>query len=442
VKTLHGKLAGFKAADATNRVYTATYTPKAAAYVWDTISVAENLFKDAAGNFSLKSADLGILTDTIRPTVTITAPRDTKKQPVKAGEATVVTFTLSEPSSTFDRATIDAVGGTIGTVTGSGTRYEATFTPTANFTGVGRVALADGAFADLAGNGGLASELSLSIDAAPPGTPTLTRTGPVVNVAGLDSDATWSLSLDGGLSWRAGSGTAFGLPVPAVASPAVVFSAVPTYAARSIQVRQTDAAGNIGLVATFDREIKFTQGATAFALDDFTLANGRPLDSTKWTVQNGSFAVTNAAIAAVGADAALAVRKDAVQVNSRVSAVIAIGGGQSVGLVTRSTGSGTTANRYVGSITKLSDGRFEATIERVNLGVSTRLASAIVAKGTGTLVFDAVGAMFTLSLDNQIIASALDVSLSAISVAGVSGIRLSGAGATLDGFRGRTLSIQ
>ncbi|WP_208605442.1 Ig-like domain-containing protein, partial [Salinicola socius] len=52
-----------------------------------------------------------------------------------------------------------------------------------------------------------------------------------INVDGLEGEATWEYSTDGGNSWTPGTGTGFELPEG-------------DYAADAVQVRQTDAAGN------------------------------------------------------------------------------------------------------------------------------------------------------------------------------------------------------
>ncbi|WP_034659002.1 Ig-like domain-containing protein, partial [Chelativorans sp. J32] len=63
----------------------------------------------------------------------------------------------------------------------------------------------------------------------------ITRDG-TVNVGGLEEDAGWQYSLDGGQTWQPGTGTSFALPEG-------------DYAEGQVQVRQTDAAGNPGTPA-------------------------------------------------------------------------------------------------------------------------------------------------------------------------------------------------
>ncbi|OLO02618.1 Ig-like domain-containing protein, partial [Salinicola socius] len=95
---------------------------------------------------------------------------------------------------------------------------------------------------DAAGNTGTVTDTS-TLDSVAPEVPTptlavdtatdgdgITR-DPMISVDGLEGEATWEYSTDGGDSWTPGTGTAFELPEG-------------DYAAGAVQVRQTDAAGN------------------------------------------------------------------------------------------------------------------------------------------------------------------------------------------------------
>jgi hypothetical protein len=62
----------------------------------------------------------------------------------------------------------------------------------------------------------------------------LAAAGSSITVSDLEVSATWNYSLDGGKTWVEGSGSTFAVPAG-------------TYAANAIQVRQTDAAGNVSL---------------------------------------------------------------------------------------------------------------------------------------------------------------------------------------------------
>ncbi len=101
---------------------------------------------------------------------------------------------------------------------------------------------------DLAGNSGNIGILAtaVTIDTAAPAAPTLAlavdsggsssddvSNQGTINVSGLEANASWEFSIDNGASFNVGSGSSFVL-------------AEGSYAAGSIQVRQTDVAGNLG----------------------------------------------------------------------------------------------------------------------------------------------------------------------------------------------------
>ena len=146
------------------KVYTATFTPSANSTTTSTVKVDSLKFSDAAGNFNVDGADTGVsntnivsmttnttVADTVRPTIAITADRST----LATGQTTLVTFTLSEPSSDFTAADISTTGGTLGTLVQSTTNplvYTAVFTPTANSTTTSVISVASNKFSDAAGN--------------------------------------------------------------------------------------------------------------------------------------------------------------------------------------------------------------------------------------------------------------------------------------------------
>ncbi len=103
---------------------------------------------------------------------------------------------------------------------------------------------------DVAGNLGAAVTRAVSIDSLRPVAPTLTLTQDTgasnsdgvtansnIQVSGIESGASWQYSIDGGTSWLNGSGSSFAVPQG-------------NYAAGALKVRQTDAAGNLGLSGT------------------------------------------------------------------------------------------------------------------------------------------------------------------------------------------------
>lgn len=104
--------------------------------------------------------------DTVAPGVTITSNVDK----LKGGETATITFTFSEAPSEFDLDAIDVEGGKLGSLTGGGLSYSATFTPdTGVDTGSASITIADGAYADLAGNDGKSGTLpTLTFDTLAP----------------------------------------------------------------------------------------------------------------------------------------------------------------------------------------------------------------------------------------------------------------------------------
>jgi uncharacterized repeat protein (TIGR02059 family) len=108
----------------------------------------------------------------------------------------------------------------------------------------------------------------------------------VVNVSGLESGATWEFSTNGGSSWTAGTGTSFTLGAG-------------SYASGAVQVRQTDAAGNVSAagslgVATVDATAPVLTSWSVDRADSaktITLTYDGPLDSAH-APDKADFAVT------------------------------------------------------------------------------------------------------------------------------------------------------
>ena len=99
-----------------------------------------------------------IIVDNLSPSITITAASDNNV--VTSGSKTnnstlVITFTTSESTTSFEFADISVTNGTLGTLTGSGTTYTATLTPTAN--GLVTINVNVSKFTDVAGNNNTAA---------------------------------------------------------------------------------------------------------------------------------------------------------------------------------------------------------------------------------------------------------------------------------------------
>ena len=96
------------------------------------------------------------------------------KSALKSGETATITFTLSESSTDFDDADIVEVGGTLGTLSGTGTVYTATFTPDISSITTATFNIAAGTFTDSAGNSNIAAtQLSVTVDTAVPNAPVI-----------------------------------------------------------------------------------------------------------------------------------------------------------------------------------------------------------------------------------------------------------------------------
>lgn len=88
------------------------------------------------------------MADTTPPTVSLSA----ESSILRTGQATSITFTLSEAASDFTVADIVVSGGTLSNFKGSGISYTAIFTPITNSPITPSISVASGSFSDAAGN--------------------------------------------------------------------------------------------------------------------------------------------------------------------------------------------------------------------------------------------------------------------------------------------------
>ena len=145
-----GAISNFTAVSST--VYTATFTPSNNGAT--SIDVAQNKFTDTAGNSNLAATQLSWTYDSVAPTISLTASDGSNA--IEDGATTndnsiVVTFTTSEPTSTFAVGDITVSGGTLSSFSAtSSTIYTATFTPTNN--GATTIDVAQATFIDAGGN--------------------------------------------------------------------------------------------------------------------------------------------------------------------------------------------------------------------------------------------------------------------------------------------------
>ncbi len=167
------------------------------------------------------------------PTISLANDSGANRTDGITNDATV-NVTGLEPDTIWEYSTD---GGTTWNM-GSGTSFE-----------LNEATYADGAVqvrqTDLAGNTSPVDSLGpITVDLSAPTAPTLSLANDTganiadgitndatVNVTGLEVDATWEYSTDGGTTWTTGTGTSFELDEA-------------TYADGAVQVRQTDDAGN------------------------------------------------------------------------------------------------------------------------------------------------------------------------------------------------------
>ncbi|MCX8520163.1 MAG: Ig-like domain-containing protein, partial [Rhodoferax sp.] len=153
--------------DGSGAIRTAVFTPFANTHAGSaSISVADGRFSDIAGNTGSGASTAVIPFDTTVPTLSITSDRAV----LQANQTATITFSFSETPIGFDSNDISVgSGGTLGTLSGSGSTRYASFTPTANSdSSTVSIHVAQGSYTDAAGNGGGAGSTTLSVDTRAP----------------------------------------------------------------------------------------------------------------------------------------------------------------------------------------------------------------------------------------------------------------------------------
>ncbi len=258
-------------------VYTLVVTPQANSTGSLQVSVPAGAATDAAGNSNLASAPAQQAFDTQAPTVAITL----SDSALQVDDTSVVTFAFSEAVTGFDNTDISAPNGTLSTVSTSngGLTWTATFTPNAGVEDASNaVAITAGSYSDLAGNNGSGgSSANYAVDTLAPVAPNAQLSSDTTNGgAGFDSD---TLTASGAITaptnteagatleyrWRFGA-TAFNNWTTSYTAPATNGSADGAY---TVELRQTDAAGNVGPTQT----IAYTLDTTGPVAPNIVLAS-------------------------------------------------------------------------------------------------------------------------------------------------------------------------
>lgn len=218
VSVTGGTLSAWTAVSST--VYRATFTPAVNSAVNGNLSVAGTKFTDASGNANGASNNVSFIIDTFRPTVALTS----NVSSLNANETATISFTFNESVSGFTRSDIVATNGTLGSLTGSGSRYSIVFTPAANFNGNASISVASNTFSDTIGNSNtdgadVNNTFTVAIDASAPSVstatiyssnvdPTLGNIGDVISIDFVTSETanTPIVTVDGQTAFVSGDG--------------------------------------------------------------------------------------------------------------------------------------------------------------------------------------------------------------------------------------------
>jgi hypothetical protein len=236
----------------TGTTRTAVFTPTAHTDASTAvISVAASAYTDAAGNNGAGAASTSIGFDTLAPAVTITSDHAA----LTAGQTATITFAFSEdPGATFTLGDVTVGGGTLSSLSGTGTTRTAVFTPAANTNGgTASITVTHDSYADAAGNTGAAGTTpSLVFDTL---APTLAVSSDHATLkAGEAATVTFTFSEDPGVDFTLGSVTVSGGTLNSLSGTGVTRSAVFTPDANTTGTatiavdpsQYHDAAGNTG----------------------------------------------------------------------------------------------------------------------------------------------------------------------------------------------------
>jgi Ca2+-binding RTX toxin-like protein len=139
--------------------YNAIYSPATDTVSTVLLGVESGQFTNSANNANQDGGDvdnrLQIYVDSVKPLLFVNSYSH-------LWTATcLVVFELSEPSTDFNLSDIAVTGGSLSNLTGSGRRYEATFTATSLSSGTATISIADGSFSDAAGNLNINNSISI-----------------------------------------------------------------------------------------------------------------------------------------------------------------------------------------------------------------------------------------------------------------------------------------
>ncbi len=171
------------------------------------------------------------------------------------------------------------------------------------------------------------------------------------------------------------------------------------------------------------------QNATLTFDDNFNRADNAVVLVANWTQQVGDMAVWNDQLADMSTGNSIMTLVGVSQADVILSGQVNVPAGQSIGLIARYSGPGD-ANYYEGDISASNGAEIWANVD----GTRTLLASASAPATSGTLRFEVVGDLLQLFLNDALLVSVNDSSITAAGSVGIAGISDGTAQATLDNF--------
>ena len=253
--------------------YTLVVTPNTGFEGNLTIDVAANKAIDSALNNNIAATQSVQAVDIKAPTLVITDDESADTANIAGGSITY-TFTFSESMIGFTADDINVTNGTKGAFSGSGSSYTLVVTPTTGFTGDVKVEVLAANQVDSGGNTGTDTHVVQTVDMQAPTAALLALTedtgalatdnitnNSAIDVTGLESTATWEYSLDSGATWIAGTAQTTGNSSFNLANNTM-------YAINTIQVRQTDAAGNVSTISKNSEAIQIDTKVVTLTITD------------------------------------------------------------------------------------------------------------------------------------------------------------------------------
>ncbi|NMG75816.1 retention module-containing protein, partial [Aromatoleum diolicum] len=287
-------------------VFTATFTAADGFAGTASVSVADALYTDAAGNPGAGGSDT-VPVDTAAPTLTVNI---VDEQLNDGDSGSQVTFTFSEAPVGFTAGDIVAVGGTVTNLqaTADPLVFTATFTATDGFSGTASVSVADNLYTNAAGNLGSGGSDTVPVDRSNP-TLTVNIVDPALSDTDTSSQVTFTFS-EAPVGFELGDIVAVGGTVTnlqATADP-LVFTATFTAddgfsGTASVSVANdlyTDAAGNLGSGGSDTVAVDTANPALTVNIADEQLNDGDSSSQVTFTFSEAPVGFTAGDIVAVG----------------------------------------------------------------------------------------------------------------------------------------------